>query len=539
MSTSPPAAAIPVAPVTSPWSPFRHAPFTVLWTATVVSSIGGWMYSAACGWLMTSLNPDPFVVSMVQVATTLPLFFLALPAGALADIVDRRKFLIAVQIAVTAVSAAFAAIVWLGLVTPGNLLLFTFLIGVGGALTAPAWQAIVPQLVPRQDLPPAVAANSVGFNVSRAVGPALGGVIITKLGIAAPFWLNAVGNLGIVGTLLWWHPPHEATRDLPVERFGGAVRAGFRHAENNPPLRATLIRAAAILLFASAYWALLPLVAREQMAMGPGLYGLLLGAIGAGAVGGAFALPWLRARLGPDRLVAAGSVGTAVAMVLFGLARSSATALSASVLAGVCWIAILSSLNVSAQLSQPEWVRARGIAVYLTVFYGALALGSAVWGQVAWMFGLSAAQIIAAAGALVAIPLTWRWKLQTAAGVDLTPSMHWPAPVVTHAIEPDRGPVLITVEYRIDPRDRAPFLAALARLARERRRDGAYRWGVFEDAAVDGRMVETFLVESWLEHLRQHERVTNFDRAVQDAVHRFHTDGTPKVTHLIHVPDRF
>jgi predicted MFS family arabinose efflux permease len=343
----------------------------------------------------------------------------------------------------------------------------------------------------------------------------LGGVMIAKLGIAAPFWLNAVGNLGIIGTLLWWHPPHRETRRLPTERFSSAIRAGFRHARNNPPLRATLIRGAAILLFASAYWALLPLVAREQMAMGPDLYGFLLGAIGAGAVGGAFALPWLQAKLGPDRLVAAGSIGTAVAMVLFGLARGSAAALSAAVIAGVCWIAILSSLNISAQVAQPEWVRARGLAVYVTAFYGALALGSAVWGQVAAMFGLSAAHFMAAAGALVAIPLTWRWKLQTAAGVDLTPSMHG------------------------DPTGSRPFLVALAKLARERRRAGDYRWGVFEDATVDGRLVETFRVESWLEHLRQHERITNEDRVPQDAVHRFHTEGTPKVTHLIRAPDRF
>lgn len=424
MSTNPTAAAASAEPVTSAWSPFRHATFTALWAATVISSIGGWMYSAASGWLMTGLNPDPFVVSMVQVATTLPLFFFALPAGALADIVDRRKFLIAVQIAVSAVSAIFAAIVWLGLVTAGNLLLFTFLTGVGGALTAPAWQAIVAQLVPKQDLSPAVAANSVGFNVSRAVGPALGCAIIAKASIAAPFLFNAVSNLGIIATLLWWRPPHPGTRPLPTERFGSAVRTGFRHASNNPPLRATLVRGAAILVFASAYWALLPLVARQQIAMGPDLYGFLLGTIGAGAVGGAFALPWLNERLGPDRLVAAGSIGTAVAMVLFGLARDPGTALAAAVIAGVSWIAILSSLNVSAQVAQPEWMRARGLAVYVTAFYGALALGSAVWGQVAAMFGLSAAHFVAAAGALVAIPLTWRWKLQTAAGVDLTRSGH-------------------------------------------------------------------------------------------------------------------
>jgi MFS family permease len=521
------------ATTSSAWSPFRHAAFTVLWTATVISNIGSWMYSAASGWLMTSLNPDPFIVSLVQVATTLPMFLFALPAGALADIVDRRKFLIAAEIVYTAISIIFAAIVWLGLVTPGNLLLFTFLVGAGGALTAPAWQAVVPQLVPKQDLPPAVAANSVGINVSRAVGPALAGVIVSRLGIAAPFWFNAISNLGIIAALLWWHSPRRGTGHQPAERFSSAIRTGFRHARNNPHLRATLIRGAAFFLFASAYWALLPLVARSQMAGGPDLYGFMLGAIGAGAVGGALALPWLKAKLGPDRLVAAGSIGTALAMVLFGLARNPATGLSASVIAGVSWIAVLSSLNVSAQVALPEWVRARGLAMFVTIFFGAISLGSAIWGQVAGMAGLPAAHFLAAAGALVAIPLTWRWKLQTGAGIDLTPSMHWPAPIVTHEVEQDRGPVLVTVEYRIDPNEREPFLAALENLGRERRRDGAYAWGVFEDTATEGRMVETFLVESWLEHLRQHERVTNADRALQDLVHRFHTKGAPKVTHLI------
>src|SRR5258708_6105400 len=390
------------------------------------------MYSAASGWLVTDLNPDPFIVSMVQAATTLPIFLFALPAGALADIVDRRKFLIVVEVLYTTVAAIFAAIVWIGAATPGNLLLFTFLMGVGAALTAPVWQSIVPQLVPRQDLSPAVAANSVGVNVSRAVGPALGGVMVARMGIAAPFWFNAVSNLAVVGALLWWHPPENGTR-LPVERFGSAIRIGFRHARNNPHLRATLIRAAAFFLFASAYWALLPLVVRTQIAGGPDLDGYLLGAIGAGAVGAAFALPWLKARLGPDRLVALGTFGTAFAM----------------------------------------------------------------------------------------------------AGLDLMPSMHWPAPIVASEIEHDRGPVLVTIEYRIDPKDREPFLAALKKLARERRRDGAYAWGVFEDSADLSRMVETFLVESWLEHLRQHERVTNADRVLQDTVHRFQIEGAPKITHLI------
>jgi MFS family permease len=245
-----------------PIEPFPPLCVTVLWTATVISNIGNWMYSAACGWLMTGLNPDPFIVSMVQVATSLPMFLFALPAGALADIVDRRKFLVVAEIAITAASAVFAAIVWLGHATAENLLLFTFVIGVGGALTSPAWQAIVPQLVPKRDLHPAVAANSVGVNVSRAVGPALAGIIVCTWGIAAPFWLNAISNLGIIGALMWWNPPQKGPRRLPVERFSSEIRTGFRHARYNPHLRATLIRGAAFFLFASAYWALLPLVAR-------------------------------------------------------------------------------------------------------------------------------------------------------------------------------------------------------------------------------------------------------------------------------------
>jgi len=524
-----------IAPQTavSSWSPFRHATFTTLWAATVIANVGTWMYNAAAGWLMTTLNADPLIVSLVQVATSLPMFLLALPAGALADILDKRRLLIVVEVATTLISGTIAALVWLDLVSPGTLLLFTFLLGVAAALTVPAWQSIVPQLVPRQDLGPAVAANSVGINISRAVGPALGGVIIAGFGIASPFWLNAISNLGIIGALLWWRSPPSAAHQLPAERFASAIRVGFRHARYNPHLRATLVRAVAFFLFASAYWALLPLVARGRISGGPELYGILLGAVGAGAVGGAFVLPWLQAEFGPDRVVAAGTVGTAAALLLFGLARGPIMGLTASVIAGVSWIAVLASLNVSAQVALPDWVRGRGLSVFVTFFFGAMSLGSVIWGQVAGMIGLPAAHVIAASGALIAIPLTWRWKLQTGAGFDLAPSMHWPAPTVTHEVEHDRGPVLVTVEYRIDPENRKAFLAALERLAQERRRDGAYAWCVFEDAAEEGRFLETFLVESWLEHLRQHERVTIADGTMQSMVHRYQLAGTPRVTHFI------
>jgi predicted MFS family arabinose efflux permease len=515
-------------------SPFRHATFAVLWTATLVANIGIWMQNAAAGWLMTSLDPDPFVVALVQVANALPMFLFALAGGALADIVDRRRLLIMIQATVAALVASFGIMVWSGQVTPAALLVFAFLAGTAAALIAPAWLSIIPQLVPRPYLQPAVALNGVGINVSRAIGPALAGVVIVAWGMAAPFWLNAVSTLGVIAALIWWRPPADpAPRRLPAESFGRAIRAGLRHARHNPHLRATLIRTAGYSFFASAFWALLPLLARNQVAGGPRLYGLLLGAIGAGAVAAAFALPLLQRRFGADMPALAGTIGTAIAMVLLGFARQSAVALAASFLAGVSWMAVLMAVNLSAQVGLPGWVRGRGLALFSTVMFGGLTFGSAVWGQVAALTSLPTAHFLAAAGALIAIPPLWRWKLQTGAGVDFTPSMHWPQPALSHDIEADRGPVLVTIEYHIDPADRAAFVDAITKLSQERRRNGAFEWGLFEDAAQDGRFLETFMLDSWMEHLRQHERVTEADRRRQEAVHRFQTEGSPKVTHLI------
>jgi predicted MFS family arabinose efflux permease len=526
-------ATAPTARVThSPWSPFRHRAFTVIWIATLVSNIGSWMYSSASAWLMTGLDADPSMVSLVQVAATLPMFLFALPAGALADIVDKRCFLIGAESFIAVVSTLFAVLVWRHLINPWTLLLCTFLIEAGSAATWPTWQSIVPELVPRPELPPAVAMNSVGMNVSRAVGPALGGVLTAAFGVAAPFWVNGVSNFGVIAALLRAPSAARTSSQLPAERFVSALRTGVRHSRNNPHLRATLLRAVGFFGFASCYWALLPLVARNQVGGGATFYGVLLGAVGASAIGGVFALPWLKAALGPNRVVAAGSIGTAVAMVLYGIARDPVTALAASVLAGVCWIAVLSTLNVSAQLALPEWVRGRGLAVYVTVFFGALTLGSAFWGQVARLGGVPIALFIAAAGALLAVPLTWRWKLQTGASVDLTPSMHWPTPVLSQHVESDAGPVLVTVEYRIMGTERDAFLHALELLSHERGRDGAYAWGLFEDVSETGRFLETFLVESWLEHLRQHKRVTNADRVLQQHVHQL-LKSPPTTAHLI------
>ena len=516
----------------SPWTALRYDVFRYLWLATVVSNVGSWMFNAASGWLMTSLDGSPLTVALVQVASSLPLFLFALPAGALADMIDKRPLILTLEVLTTLFSAVFALLVSLHLVTPASLLLFLLLVGTLGALETPAWQAIVPLLVGRQALSSAVAINSVGVNISRVLGPALTGVLILGGGIAAPFWLDAVSNLGVIGVIFWWRPPVRAPRVLPAEPWAGAMRIGLRYVRNSPPLRATLARSVGFFLFASAYWALLPLVVRNQLQGGPTLYGNLLGAIGAGAIGGAFVLPKVRRAVGADGVVICGELGSAIALILFGLAQQVWLAVLACLLAGVSWIAVLASLNVSAQVALPEWVRARGLAVYVMVFFGTMTAGSALWGLVAARFDLMAAHCAAGVGALAALWLTRRWKLRTGPEADLTPSMHWPEPVLAGGVGANAGPVLVTVEYRIASENRSAAFAALAHIERERKRDGAYSWNLFQDAAHPERIHEAFLVDSWVEHLHQHRRVTNADRVVEEQLRHLLREE-PRVTHYI------
>ena len=520
------------ASVSAAWVALRYPVFRWLWIATVVSNVGTWMYNAASGWLMTSLNPSPLIVSLVQVANSLPLFLFALPAGALADVIDKRRLILALEILTLLFSALFALLLTLHLVGPALLLFFIFLLGTLAAFETPAWYAIVPLLVPPEALSSAVAVNSVGINISRVVGPAVTGFIILGLGIAAPFWLDAFSNAGVIAVLLMWRPPAATVSGLPAERLGGALRTGVRYARYNRPLRATLVRAIGFFLFASAYWALLPLVARNQLQGGPGLYGTLLAAIGAGAVGGAFLLPRARAHGGPDGVVMLGEAGTALALVLFGLAREGWVAVLACLLAGISWIGVLATLNVSAQTVLPDWVRGRGLAAYVTVFFGTMTVGSALWGLVAEHLGLAPTHYLAGAGALLALWLTRRWKLQSGPAGDLTPSMHWPEPVLAAGVNEDVGPVLVTVEYHVPAEHREAFLTAMGPLARERRRDGAYDWNLFQDTAHPERMIETWLVDSWLEHMRQHRRVTRADQALEERVGRFSREA-PRITHYV------
>jgi MFS family permease len=505
-------------PVPSRWGAFGSVAFTVIWIASVLSSVGTAMFDTASGWLITSLDANPMIVSLVQVAVSLPLFLFTLPAGALADVIDSRRLLIAVEVAILAVSVIFAGLVSLGLATPTLLLATTFVLGVGGALTSPAWGATIPLLVPKEDLDSATALNGVGFNVGRAAGPALGGLIIAAAGVAVPFWIFAASNAVIVASLIWWRKPRGAAESLPAERLVSAVRAGVRHAANNPYLGATLIRVLAFFPFASAYLALLPLLARHQISGGPQTYGILLGAIGVGAVVGALALRWLKDELGPDRIVATGSVGAVLGLVLFGLAREPIAAVCACLLAGASWTMVLTKLYVSAQVALPDWARGRGLAVFLSLIFGATTVGSAVWGKLSAMQGLPIAYFVAAAGLVLGIPLTWGWKLQTGAGLDFSPAAHWRAPTVVRKVENNQGPVLAVVEYRVEATNRAEFLRAVDELGHARRRDGAFAWGLYEDVADVGRFIETFTFDSWLELMHVRERVTNADEMVEDRI---------------------
>lgn len=516
------------------FAPLRHRVFTVIWIASLLGNIGTWMRDVASGWLMTSLSPSPLMVALVQAAGILPSMLLALPAGALADLVDRRRLLLGVQVALAAVSLSLAALSAAGMMTPSLLLALVLAGGAGAALGAPAWQTSVPELVPRDQLRAAVALNSMGFNVSRAIGPALGGLVLTLAGTAATYLADALSYLFVIAALLWWRPPARH-RDAPPETLPGAMRAGLRYAWHAPALRRVLMRACVFFVFGAAHWALLPLLARQALGGGAELYGLMLAAIGAGAVAGAVALPWMRLRIGSaERLVMASTATLALSQAGLALAPAESVAILCCLLSGVAWIAVLSTLNATAQAVLPDWVRGRGLALYLTIVSGAMAAGSLGWGQTAAFFGVPSALLLAAAGGLLAALLARRAPLPAGDEV-LDPSRHWaePEPV----LGPAQGPVLVLVEYTVAPGRQDAFRAAITPLGRMRRRDGAIAWGVGLDPSAPARVVEWFVMTSWDDHLRQHAHVTQHDRTVQEGVNALHEASTlPAVTHLVGIP---
>jgi MFS family permease len=374
----------------------------------------------------------------------------------------------------------------------------------------------------------------VGINVSRAIGPALGGAVILGLGVAWPFLINALSYLIVIAALVWWRPPPVVAKVLPSEQFFAAIRSGLRYSRASDPLKRTLYRTVLFVVFASANFALLPLIARVRLNGGAELYGLLVGCIGAGAVTAAILLPRIRERLGPSRLVALSTVMTAAVLTAIALSRETAIALAASLIAGASWIAALSSFHVSTQMSLPEWVRARGLSIYTAVFFGSLAGGSLLWGQLAAHVGLPAALLVAAVGAMLGLWPASRFALQSGDSLDLGPSSHWPQPIVSGDAALDRGPVIVTVEYLVQPEQAARFLEVMKELGKARRRGGAFGWGIYRDAAEAERYLEYFVEESWLGHLRHHERVTEDDRDLQERVASFHSGpAAPQVRHYL------
>ncbi|ONG50537.1 MFS transporter [Pseudoroseomonas deserti] len=523
---------MPEARPASSFAPLRQTAFLVLWIATITGNIGSFMRDVASGWLVTELAAGPAAVSLIQAAATLPVFLLAIPAGVLSDILDRRRFLIAVQLLLASVSVTLMLLSASGAISVSALVALTFLGGVGAALMAPTWQAIVPDLVGPKEVKSAVALNSLGINVARAIGPAAGGLLLAAFGASLTYGVDVASYVVVIGALLWWKRPKQEADPL-AERFGGAFRAGLRYARASRELHVVLARAAVFFGCASAVWALLPLVARQLLGGDAGYYGLLLGAVGAGAIAGALVMPRLRARLDGDGLMLAAAGITAAVMLLLAAAPPRWVAPLVLLLLGGAWILALTTLNGVAQAILPNWVRGRALAVYLTVFNGAMTAGSLGWGAVAEFLGI-AGTLVAAALLLVAAALVMHRLRLPAGESDLVAARHWPEPLLADPVAHDRGPVLIQIEYRIRPEDRAGFHRALHRLADERRRDGAFAWGVHEDVAEPARVLEWFLVESWAEHLRQHHRVSQADADLQKEVLRFHSGDTPPlVRHLL------
>jgi MFS family permease len=487
----------------------------------------------AAAWVMAETTGSPLMVAAVQSATTLPVVVLAIIAGTLADVVDRRCYLLLAQLWMLLTASGLALLAHFGQVGPWTLVLFSFSLGIGAAMSMPAQQATTPELVPRSMLGSAVALGSLSVTIARSIGPALGGLIVAHAGVAWAFTLNAFSFLGMLIVLLHWRrEPNTST--LPPESFGSALRAGFRYAAQASVFQAVLVRAAAFFLFASALTALLPIIVKQDLQAGAMVYGLLLGCIGIGAIGGAVLLPQVRKRMGADQLVLLATLAYAGCMVALALVRSIPVLAIVSFVNGFAWITVLSSLQVAAQTSVPAWVRARSLSLYIVVFSAGMAVGSLGWGALAQLQSNALALIVAAVGTVIAALFTRRFRLGAAASLDVMPSGHWPEPVQVDDIDGDRGPVLVTVEYEIALDRREDFLLRMQPLGRSRRRDGAFEWGVVEDTARPGVYLEYFLAASWLEHRRQHERVTNVDRRLQESVHELHIGPlAPVVRHLV------
>jgi MFS family permease len=520
-----------------PWAPLRRELFRWLWLASLVSHIGTWMQNVGAGWLMTLLHSSPLYVSLIQTATSLPVFMLGVPAGAAADIIDRRRLLIFTQGFMLAAAGLLAWLTAMGKATPFVLLATTFALGIGSTLNDPAWQAIVPELVPRNELPQAISLNSVAFNLARAVGPALGGLLIAAFSPAAVFFLNALSFIGVIWVIWLWKRPHAEQSAAASERIVQATWAGLRYVRYSPGMTNVLVRVGAFIIGGSAIWSILPIVTEQELHGTATGYGILLGCLGVGSVLGAVLLAKFRLRYSPDQIVVCAGILWGLATLSLGFLNSFTLVAIAMLAGGVAWVSEMSSFNVAAQSVLPPWVRARALAVYLLVFQGGMAISSVLWGIIAEHYGIRASFVVAGAVLLVTPLLAKFYPIRQGDEREVTISPRWPEPVFKTPPDPERGPVLVQVEYEIQLEDVDRFLQCIQELGRIRRRDGAIRWGVFEDAATPGRFVESFLVESWADHLRQHDRVTLADRELKKVVQDFHkAPQPPRVHHFLAAP---
>jgi MFS family permease len=486
----------------------RHRIFFALFVAQMASNVGTMMQNVGSAWLMGDLHASPVMVALVQTATFLPVLIVGIPAGALADIMDRRRLLLGTQSWMMLCAGLLAALTFAGWVSPGSLLALTFALGLGTAVNSPAWQAIQPELVPKREFGQAIALGSLTYNVGRAVGPALGGLLVAAAGPGWVFAVNAASFVGTVAVLRLWQPAAAENR-LPVESLSGATRGALRYGAHAPILRGVLVRIGLFVFPAAAVQALLPIVVRGPLRLGSGGYGLLLGCFGLGAIAAAVARPRLEERLSPDQQVFLASAVLAGTLMVEGFVRTPWIVGVALAFGGGSWTTATIAANVAAQSALPSWVRARGMGLYMLVLAGGIAVGSAAWGLLA-NWELRTAHLIAAACLAASLLAGRRWQLARTVGLDLT-AVPGQDPVVTLMPKPADGPVLVTLAYRVPGADMARFIASMRMAERHRRRTGAYQWGLFRDLGAPDRFVETFLVGSWVEHLRQHQRHTAND----------------------------
>ena len=514
----------------SPLAPFRHATFRALWTATLASNLGGLIQAVGAAWLMTTISDSSGMVALVQAATTLPIMIFSLAAGALADNFDRRNIMLTAQTLMMIVSACLAVFAVAGFVTPWLLLTFTFFIGCGTALHNPSWQASMGDLVPRDDLPGAVTLNSVGFNLMRSIGPAVGGLIVAVAGAASAFALNALSYVALIVALARWKPQRPPST-LPREAFGSAISAGLRYIAMSPNLLKVMFRAFLFGLSAVGILALLPLVARDLVQGGALTYGILLGSFGAGAIGGALLNARVRENWRNETIVRAAFLGFALSAASLALSRNVWLSCLAIMPAGACWVLALSLFNVTVQLSTPRWVVGRALALYQTATFGGMAAGSWLWGIAAEISGvnqsLMASGFVLVLGAVAGL----RYALPEFGTLNLDPLDRFSEPELQLDLNPRSGPIMITLEYEIAQDDVRAFLAAMADRRRIRIRDGARQWSLLRDLENPRLWTETYHVPTWVEYVRHHKRRTYADAEVFDRLLALHRGKEPPRVH--------